>query len=128
MKMLKISCLLLTACACVFAAAPARQAEDPWAAYDEAADLAALARLENESMHYRLLRSPHQRGAALWAEFEPALDDFGAARYEALKPLVLGASVDRLQQAVDNGELDYETLTRFYLYRIRESKTIPRAT
>ncbi len=125
MKMLKISCLLLTACACVFAAAPARQAEDPWAAYDEAADLAALARLENESMHYRLLRSPHQRGAALWAEFEPALDDFGAARYEALKPLVLGASVDRLQQAVDNGELDYETLTRFYLYRIREIENDP---
>lgn len=84
-----------------------------------------LAQLENERMHYQLLRSPHQRGPALWAEFEAELQDFGEAQYETLKPLVLGASIDELQQAVDDGELSYESLTRFYLYRIRETENDP---
>ena len=98
---------------------------DPWIEYDEAADLAVLAGLENDRMHYLLLRSPHQRGAALWAEFEAELDAFGAEQYEALKPLILGASIDQLQQSIDDGELSYESLTRFYLYRIRETENDP---
>lgn len=123
MKTLHFSCLLLTACS--FVSCFAQQSSDPWAAYDEAADLAVLAQLENERMHYQLLRSPYQRGPALWAEFEAELQDFGEAQYEALKPLILGASIDRLQQAVDNGELSYETLTRFYVYRIRGTENDP---
>lgn len=123
MTNLKLSCLLLSACS--FVACFAQETSDPWASYDEAADLAVLAQLENERMHYQLLRSPHQRAAALWAGFEAELAAFGAERYEALKPLVLGASIDELQQAVDNGELSYESLTRFYLYRIRETENDP---
>lgn len=123
MTNLKLSCLLLTACS--FLSSLAQETSDPWEAYDEAADLAVLAQLENERMHYQLLRSPYQRGPALWAEFEAELQDFGETQYEALKPLILGASIDRLQQAADNGELSYETLTRFYLYRIRETENDP---
>lgn len=102
-----------------------QESNDPWAAYDEAADIATLAQLENERMHYQLLRSRHQRGTGLWAEFEAELADFGAAQYEALRPLVLGASMAELQQAVDSGELSYEALTRFYLYRIRDIENDP---
>ncbi len=98
---------------------------DPWAGYDEAADLAILAGLDDEEMHYELLRSPHQRGAALWAAFEMDLDAFGAAAYESLKPIVLGASIAELQAAVDTGELSYESLTLFHLYRIREFENDP---
>lgn len=123
MKTLNLSCLLLSACG--FVSCFAQETPDPWAAYDETADLAVLAQLENERMHYQLLRSPHQRGAALWAEFEAELVAFGMEQYEALKPLILGASIDQLQQAVDDGELSYESLTRFYLYRIRETENDP---
>ncbi|MYE99624.1 MAG: amidase [Gammaproteobacteria bacterium] len=123
MNTLKFSCLLLSACS--FVSCFAQESSDPWAAYDEAADLAVLAQLENERMHYQLLRSPLQRGAALWSGFDAELADFGEAQYEALKPLILGASIDQLQQAVDSGELSYETLTRFYLYRIRETENDP---
>ena len=123
MNTLKFSCLLLSACS--FVSCFAQESSDPWAAYDEAADLAVLAQLENERMHYQLLRSPLQRGAALWSDFEAELADFGEAQYEALKPLILGASIDQLQQAVDSGELSYETLTGFYLYRIRETENDP---
>lgn len=123
MTNLKLPCLLLSACS--FVACFAQETSDPWASYDEAADLAVLAQLENERMHYQLLRSPHQRGAALWAGFEAELTAFGAEGYEALIPLVLGASIDELQQAVDDGELSYESLTRFYLYRIRGTENDP---
>lgn len=123
MKTLKFCCLLLSACS--FVSCFAQETSDSWASYDEAADLAVLAELENERMHYQLLRSQYQRGAALWSNFEAELADFGEAQYEALKPLILGASIDRLQQAVDSGELSYETLTGFYLYRIRETENDP---
>ncbi len=120
---MRICCFLITGF--IAAIGNAQVDSDPWAEYDEAADLAILAGLENERMHYQLLRSPHQRAAALWAEFEAELVAFGMEQYEALKPLILGASIDQLQQAVDDGELSYESLTRFYLYRIRETENDP---
>ncbi len=107
------------------AAGFAQTGPEPRSGYDEAADLAALAELPDANMHYRLLRSPHQRGAELAAAFESELADFGAEQYAALKPLVLGASIEQLGQAVANGELSYETLTRFYLFRIRELENDP---
>ena len=76
-------------------------------------------------MHYQLLHSQYQRGTALWSDFDAELADFGEAQYEALKPLILGASINQLQQAVDSGELSFETLTGFYLYRIRETENDP---
>lgn len=120
---MRICCFLITGL--IAAIGNAQVDSDPWNEFDEAANLSILAGLENERMHYQLLRSPHQRGAALWAEFEAELDAFGAERYETLKPLILGASIDQLQQAVDDGELSYESLTRFYLYRIRETENDP---
>ncbi|MCY3566332.1 MAG: amidase family protein [Gammaproteobacteria bacterium] len=123
MKNLKLTCLLLMACS--FVSCNAQETSDSLEDFGEAADLAVLAELENERMHYQLLRSQYQRGAALWSDFEAELADFGEAQYEALKPLILDASIDQLQQAVDSGELSYETLTRFYLYRIRETENDP---
>ncbi len=123
MKNSRLSCLLLLVCG--FVSCYAHEDADPWANYDEAADLAVLAQLENENMHYRLLRSPHQRGAALWAKFEGELANFEAEQYETLKPLVLGAPIASLQAAIDAGELSYETLVKFYLYRIREIENDP---
>ena len=91
-----------------------------WERYDESADLAQLALHANESMHFRLLNSQVLDKNTLWEPFALELAEFGAQRYEALKPLVLNRSVSELQQAVARGELDYATLTTFYIYRIRE--------
>ena len=88
--------------------------------YDQAADIAQLAQLENEGMHYILLKSRVQDLSAQWAPFADQLDAFGSARYLELKPLILEASIADLQAAVAAGDLDYETITTFYLYRIRE--------
>jgi amidase len=88
--------------------------------YDQAADLAQLAQHENERMHYILLKSRVQDISEQWQPFSAELDAFGESRYQQLKPLILEASVADLQAAVAAGDLDYTTITTFYLYRIRE--------
>ena len=88
--------------------------------YDERADIAQLAQLENDSMHYQLLQSRVRDKQALWQPLEAQLADFSQTDYEALKPLVLDKSIADLQAAVSGGQLNYTRLTQFYIYRIRE--------
>ncbi|MCG8415743.1 MAG: hypothetical protein MI746_16130 [Pseudomonadales bacterium] len=119
MRLVSISLSLIL----VFSAvtAPLLAAEDNrWQRYDESADLAVLAAHENERMHYLLLNSKVLDKNTLWERFTDELNSFGAARYQELKPLILEASIAELQAAVTVGELTYEELTIFYLYRIRD--------
>ena len=109
------SLLLLLAGGLVFA-----QDDFTWRPYDESADLARLAEHDNERMHFILLNSRVLDKNALWAPFEDALADFDFARYEQLKPLILESDIASLQAAIAVGNLSYEELTTFYLYRIRE--------
>lgn len=94
-----------------------------WQAYDETEDLKRLAQHANDSMHFKLLNSKVLDKNSLWAPFNEALDRFTPQRYEALKPVVLNRSITELQQAVALGELSYEELATFYIYRIREIET-----
>jgi amidase len=48
------------------------------------------------------------------------MSDFTTEDYERLKPLVLDQDILTLQSHITNGNLSYELLTKFYLYRIRE--------
>ena len=95
-------------------------AENFPANYNENADIAELARLENDSMHYQLIQSKVTDKPALWRPFTEQLAALTAADYEALKPLVLEKSIVDLQAAVRAGQLTYSQLTAFYIYRIRE--------
>ncbi|MEX2470200.1 MAG: amidase family protein [Pseudohongiellaceae bacterium] len=96
-----------------------------WDDYDQAGDLARLAGNESESMRFQLLLSRLREREALWLPFADALEAFGQARYERLRPLVLERSVSELQQAVAAGRMTYTELATFYLYRIRAIETDP---
>lgn len=91
--------------------------------YDESEDIARLAQHENERMRFILLKSRVLDKNTLWAPFEQELQDFGARRYEQLKPIILEKSIADLQASINVGELSYESLTIFYLYRIRETES-----
>lgn len=99
------------------------QTTPAWQPYDETVDLATLAQHPNDSMHFKLLNSRVLDKNTLWAPFADALNGFTNQRYEALKPLVLNKSVREIQQAVAGGEFNYEELTTFYIYRIRQIET-----
>ena len=91
--------------------------------YDQSADLAILAAHDNSSMHYLLLDSRVIDRNSKWADLNDVLDAFGEERYQALKPLVLRSDITAMQAAVLAGEMSYEELTTFYLYRIRRTES-----
>ncbi len=91
-----------------------------WRRFDETADLAELAAHDNDSMHFKLLQSQITDKNVWWRPFAEELAAFPEARYQQLKALVLERSIPELQNLVAAGDLNYETLTLFYIYRIRE--------
>ena len=105
-----------------FSSALTVAAEDQmrWAAYDETEDLAQLALHENNSMHFKLLNSKILDKNSLWSPFQDSLANFSERDYVALKPLILDRSISEIQISVNAGDLSYEQLVTFYIFRIRE--------
>lgn len=68
---------------------------------------------------FKVLDSEYINNSILWDNFNEALSDFTETRYEALKPLILEQDIPSLQNYIQTGNLSYEDLTKFYLYRIR---------
>ena len=98
----------------------AAEDEMRWAAYDETEDLAQLAQHENNSMHFKLLNSKVLDKNSLWSPFQDSLANFSERDYVALKPLILDRSISEIQNSVNAGDLSYEQLVTFYIFRIRE--------
>jgi amidase len=119
-QFLVISYLLMFFLGLFSAAAIAAEDEPRWAPYDELADLALLARHENDSMHFKLLNSKVLDKNSLWAPFQDSLANFSERDYIELKPLILDRSISEIQAAVNAGDLSYERLVTFYIFRIRE--------
>jgi len=115
-----ISRYLFIIICCFYSAQEFAQSSSDLQAYDESADLATLAQHESERMRFILLNSRVQEKSSIWASFEQELERYSASRYEQLKELILEADIAALQAAVAVGDLSYEELTTFYLYRIRE--------
>ncbi|WP_324721553.1 amidase family protein [Salinimicrobium sp. HB62] len=91
-----------------------------WEAQDETAELEAQAQHENERMRFKLINSKTLDKNEIWRPFEKDLASFSAEKYEGLKQLIFERSIPELQRAVKEGQLTYEDLTLFYIYRIRE--------
>ncbi len=68
----------------------------------------------------KILDSKHINVDDLWEPFNKDMASFTRADYKTLKPLILEQNIPTLQKLILNGNLTYENLTKFYLYRIRE--------
>ncbi|MDT8414806.1 MAG: amidase family protein [Flavobacteriaceae bacterium] len=91
-----------------------------WTPYDETTELAAQQSHQNPRMRYKLLYSKVTDRNAIWRPFDEALANFTEADYNQLKPLILEKDIPSLQASIAAGALSYETLTKFYIYRIRK--------
>jgi len=69
---------------------------------------------------FKVLDSKYINTSELWSPFESQLKDFSENDYETLKPLILEQDIPALQKHIADGKLNYEKLTKFYLYRIRK--------
>jgi len=69
---------------------------------------------------FKVLDSKYINTYELWSPFESQLRNFSENDYETLKPLILEQDIPTLQKHITDGKLNYEKLTKFYLYRIRK--------
>lgn len=69
---------------------------------------------------FKVLDSKYINTSELWSPFQSQLKNFSENDYETLKPLILEQDIPALQKHIADGKLNYEKLTKFYLYRIRK--------
>lgn len=69
---------------------------------------------------FKVLDSKYISKESIWAEINADLSDFTEENYNEFAPLVLDQDIPTLHANILNGKLSYETLTKFYLYRIRK--------
>ncbi|MEM1359226.1 MAG: amidase family protein, partial [Bacteroidota bacterium] len=91
-----------------------------WTPYDEAEELAANAENPSRRLRYKLLQSKVMDKNKLLEDISGQLGRFDEEDYLELLPRVLDQDIATLQQLVAAGELTYEQLTKWYLYRIRK--------
>ncbi|TXE10393.1 amidase [Gelidibacter salicanalis] len=69
---------------------------------------------------FKILDSKYISNEDLWKPFNEDLKSFTVEFYNTLKPFILDQDIPTLQNHIQNGNLSYENLTKFYLYRIRK--------
>lgn len=69
---------------------------------------------------FRVLDSRYLSKEEIWKDFNAELEGFNEVIYNGLKPIILEQDILALQSSIGIGEITYETLTKFYLYRIRK--------
>lgn len=88
--------------------------------YDETEAVKEQQDHKNGRMKFKLFQSKYLDMNEVFKPFEEDLAYFSEADYTALKPLIIEQSIPNLQRSIREGELTYEKLTLFYLYRIRK--------
>lgn len=83
---------------------PSFAADNGLPEYNETADIAELALLENESMHFSLIHSQVSSKADLWDNYASELLAFFEADYTRLRPKVLDESIVELKDSVAAGQ------------------------
>jgi amidase len=116
MKYIILICLYITL------AVSCQQKEEtaipPWIPYDESEELAQNADHESRRMQFKLIQSQVKDKNEIWRNVAEQIKYFSEEDYQALTPLILDMDIPTLQKSINSGELTYERLTQWYLYRI----------
>jgi len=89
-----------------------------WVPYDESEEIAANAENDNRRLRYKLIQSRVTDKNVMLKAIEAQLGSFGEADYLRLHDKIYEQDIMSIQSSVQNGELTYEELTQWYLYRI----------
>ena len=90
----------------------------PWIPYDESGELAQNVLHQSERMHYKLIQSKILDKNEIWKNVSDQISTFSEEDYQRLKPFVLEQDIPSIQLHIRSGDLSYEKLTQWYLYRI----------
>jgi amidase len=102
-----------------FGCSPQPKTEIPaWNAYDETNEIAENANHPTKKLRYKLIQSRLLDKNDIWKNIEPQIANFSEEDYQNLKGLILDQDIPSMQSRVQSGELSYEKITQWYLYRI----------
>jgi len=90
----------------------------PWVPYDESAELAENVDHPSQKLRYKLIQSKNLDKNEIWKVVADQLAGFSENEYKSLLPLILEKDIPSLQSSIQSGDLTYEKLTKWYLYRI----------
>lgn len=99
-----------------------QQKENPvfFKKYDETIALEKQQNHKNGRMKFKLFQSKFIDMNEVFKPFNDDLAKFSEEDYQALKPIILEQNIPTIQKSIKDGNLTYEKLTLFYLYRIRK--------
>lgn len=89
-----------------------------WVPYDESGEIAENSNHKQSKMRFKLIQSQVVDKNDIWKDVEDQIKDFTEEEYQRLKPFILEQDIPTIQKNIDAGELTYESLTQWYLYRI----------
>lgn len=72
----------------------------------------------NPRMRFKLIDSKFINKNSIWEDFDDELVGF-KNEYISLKPFILEKSIPEIQSSIQKGNLTYEQLVKFFIYRIR---------
>ena len=88
--------------------------------YDESAELKKQQDHQSPRMKFKLFQSKYLDMNQVFKPVEQDLANFSEEEYNTLKPLIVEQNIPSIQKSIKEGQLTYEKLTLFYLYRIRK--------
>lgn len=112
---MKFSYLLI---AFVFFSCGTNSTKIVWTPYDETTEIERLATNENERMRFKLIQSNNLDKNDIFKSIHKQIENFGEEEYKALLPYILDKDILTIQSNIDAKKLNYEKLTKWYLYRI----------
>ena len=89
-----------------------------WVAFDESQMLEAVMNHPIERMHLKLIQSRTVDKNEIWKDVAEDLRDFSEQDYEQLFPYIYESDILTIQKHISQGDLSYEKLIQWYLYRI----------
>jgi amidase len=89
-----------------------------WTSYDETSQIASLTNNKNERMRFKLIQSKNLDKNEMFKSIQSQLGNFNEQDYIQLLPYILDKDILSIQKSIDEKNLNYEKLTKWYLYRI----------
>jgi amidase len=99
-----------------------------WEPYDETEEIAAQQEHESRRMRFKFIQSRNSDRNEIWTDVQDQILFFGEEDYQALKPLIFEQDIPTIQEHIRSGDLTYEKLVQWYLYRIVQFENDPNKT
>jgi len=89
-----------------------------WVTYDESEEIATNTKHPSKRMQFKLIQSKLLDKNEIWENVNEQISNFSEKDYEALKSLIFDQDIPTIQSHIQSGNLSYEKLAQWYLYRI----------